>query len=106
MGARAPASSPACRQLLPTTVVGSYSVPEWLGQLKNDQYQRRISAQHLSEIHDVAIKAAGKDQVLAGGGIVLDGELPRGNENDYFFARSPGIPSASRGQTHYYAYSI
>ena len=30
--------------LLPTTVVGSYSVPEWLGRLKTDYYQRRISA--------------------------------------------------------------
>ena len=52
--------------LLPTTVVGSYSVPEWLERLKTDFYQRRISAQHLNEIHDVAIKAALKDQELAG----------------------------------------
>ena len=36
---------------LATTVVGSYSVPEWLGRLKTDYYQRRISAQHLNEIH-------------------------------------------------------
>ena len=40
--------------LLATTVVGSYSVPEWLGRLKTDYYQRRISAHHLDEIHDVA----------------------------------------------------
>ena len=44
--------------LLPTTVVGSYSVPEWLERLKNDYYQNRLSWQHLSEICDVAIKAA------------------------------------------------
>jgi 5-methyltetrahydropteroyltriglutamate--homocysteine methyltransferase len=30
--------------LLPTTVVGSYSVPEWLERLKTEYYQRRISA--------------------------------------------------------------
>ena len=30
--------------LLPTTVIGSYAVPEWLGQLKNDYCQRRISS--------------------------------------------------------------
>jgi len=104
MGARTPASSPACRQLLPTTVVGSYSVPEWLGQLKNDQYQRRISAQHLSEIHDVAIKAAVKDQELAGVDIVSDGELRRDNDIDYLLARIPGIRIASRAKTDYYDY--
>src|SRR5260221_7497221 len=104
MGARTPASSPACLQLLPTTVVGSYSVPEWLGRLKNDQYQRRISAQHLSEIHDVAIKAAVKDQELAGVDIVSDGELRRDNDIDYLLARIPGIRIASRAKTDYYDY--
>ena len=59
--------------LLPTTVVGSYSVPEWLERLKTEYYQRRISAQHLTEIHEVAIKAAVKDQELAGIDIVSDG---------------------------------
>jgi methionine synthase II (cobalamin-independent) len=44
--------------LLPTTVVGSYSVPEWLERLKTEYYQRRISARHLAEIHDVAIRRA------------------------------------------------
>ena len=51
---------PANTVLLPTTVVGSYSVPEWLERLKTEYYQRRISAQHMSEIHEVAIKAAVK----------------------------------------------
>jgi 5-methyltetrahydropteroyltriglutamate--homocysteine methyltransferase len=36
--------------LLPTSVVGSYSVPEWLERLKTEYYQRRISGAHLSEI--------------------------------------------------------
>ena len=57
--------------LLPTTVVGSYSVPEWLERLKTEYYQRRISAQHMAEINEVAIKAAVKDQELAGIDIVL-----------------------------------
>jgi len=56
---------------LPTTVVGSYSVPEWLERLKTEYYQRRISAAHLTEICEVAIKAAIKDQELAG----IDGAL-------------------------------
>ena len=41
------ANGPLLRHLLPTTVVGSYSVPEWLERLKTEYYQRRI----LSLIH-------------------------------------------------------
>jgi 5-methyltetrahydropteroyltriglutamate--homocysteine methyltransferase len=74
--------------LLPTTVVGSYSVPEWLERLKTDYYQRRISAAHLNEIHEVAIKAALMDQELAGLDIVSDGELRRDNDVDYLLART------------------
>src|SRR6202042_2930571 len=90
--------------LLPTTVVGSYSVPEWLEQLKTEYYQRRISAAHLSEIHEVAIKAAVKDQERAGIDIVSDGELRRDNDIDYFLARIPGVHIARRAKTDYYDY--
>jgi 5-methyltetrahydropteroyltriglutamate--homocysteine methyltransferase len=90
--------------ILPTTVVGSYSVPEWLERLKTEYYQRRISAQHLSEIHEVAIKAAIKDQELAGIDIVSDGELRRDNDIDYFLARIPGVDIPQRAKTDYYDY--
>jgi 5-methyltetrahydropteroyltriglutamate--homocysteine methyltransferase len=90
--------------LLPTTVVGSYSVPEWLERLKTDYYQRRISAQHLNEIHDVAIKAALKDQELTGIDIVSDGELRRDNDIDYLLARIPGVDIPHRAKTDYYDY--
>ena len=90
--------------LLPTTVVGSYSVPEWLERLKTEYYQRRISAQHLAEIHEVAIKAAIKDQELAGIDIVSDGELRRDNDTDYFLARIPGVHIPQRAKTDYYDY--
>jgi|SRR5450756_913659 len=89
---------------LPTTVVGSYSVPEWLERLKTEYYQRRISRSHLSEIHDVAIKAAIKDQEQAGIDIVSDGELRRDNDIDYFLARVPGVQIARRGTSDYYDY--
>jgi 5-methyltetrahydropteroyltriglutamate--homocysteine methyltransferase len=89
---------------LPTTVVGSYSVPEWLERLKTEYYQRRISRAHLSEIHDVAIKAAIKDQECAGIDIVSDGELRRDNDIDYFLARVPGVQIARRGKADYYDY--
>jgi 5-methyltetrahydropteroyltriglutamate--homocysteine methyltransferase len=101
---RRPSGRPAAPRLLPTTVVGSYSVPEWLERLKTDFYQRRISAQHLNEIHEVAIKAALKDQELAGLDIVSDGELRRDNDIDYLLARIPGVEIPHRAKTDYYDY--
>ncbi|HLH82154.1 MAG TPA: hypothetical protein VKV38_02735 [Trebonia sp.] len=92
------------RLFLPTTVVGSYSVPEWLERLKTEYYQRRISAQHLAEIHEVAIKAAIKDQERAGIDIVSDGELRRDNDIDYFLARIPGVHIPRRAKSDYYDY--
>jgi 5-methyltetrahydropteroyltriglutamate--homocysteine methyltransferase len=90
--------------VLPTTVVGSYSVPQWLGRLKTEYYQHRLSAQHLAEIHEVAIKAAVKDQELAGIDIVSDGELRRDNDTDYFLARIPGIHIPQRAKGDYFDY--
>src|SRR6201992_1886665 len=91
-------------RLLPTTVVGSYSVPEWLGRLQTGFTKRRISAQHLTEIHEVAIKAAVKDQERAGIDIVSDGELRRDNDIDYFLARIPGVHIPQRAKSDYYDY--
>lgn len=90
--------------VLCTTVVGSYSVPEWLERLKTDYYQRRISGAYLAEIHEVAIKAALKDQERAGVDIVSDGELRRDNDVDYFLARMPGVEIAHLAKTFYYDY--
>jgi len=79
-------------------------VPEWLERLKTEYYQRRISAAHLAEIHDVAIKAAIKDQERAGIDIVSDGELRRDNDIDYFLARIPGVHITQRAKSDYYDY--
>ena len=49
---------------LATSVVGSYSVPEWLERVKTDYYQRHISGAYLKEIHETAIKAAIKDHAI------------------------------------------
>ena len=97
-------TGPTNTVLLPTTVVGSYSVPEWLERLKTEYYQRRISAQHMAEIHEVAIKAAVKDQELAGIDIVSDGELRRDNDVDYFLARIPGVNIRQRAKADYFDY--
>ena len=52
--------------LLPTGVVGSYSMPGWLERLKTEYIMRRISRLELDEVHDTAVKAAIKDQEVAG----------------------------------------
>src|SRR5438093_13741574 len=87
-----------------TSVVGSYSVPEWLERLKTDFYQRRISGQYIDDIHEVAIKAALKDQERAGVDVVSDGELRRDNDVDYFLVRMPGVEIPHIAKTFYYDY--
>ncbi len=90
--------------VLPTTVVGSYSVPEWLERLKTDYYRNRISRSHLGEIHDMAIKAALKDQETAGIDIVSDGELRRDNDIDYLLARITGVHIPVTVKSYYFDY--
>lgn len=90
--------------LLPTTVVGSYSVPEWLERAKSDFHEGRISRSSLNEIYETAIKAALKDQERAGIDIVSDGELRRDNDIDYFLERMPGIELPKLAKVHYYDY--
>jgi 5-methyltetrahydropteroyltriglutamate--homocysteine methyltransferase len=95
---------PPPQRLLPTTVIGSYSVPEWLGQLRNEYYQRRISRRYLDEIHETAIKAALLDQERAGIDIVTDGELRRDNDIDYLIERIPGVEVPHRSKLDYFDY--
>jgi 5-methyltetrahydropteroyltriglutamate--homocysteine methyltransferase len=90
--------------LLPTTVIGSYSVPEWLGQVKNELYRHRISRRLWDEIHEVAIKAAVLDQERAGIDIVSDGELRRDNDVDYLLASMPGVEIPQRDKADYFDY--
>jgi 5-methyltetrahydropteroyltriglutamate--homocysteine methyltransferase len=90
--------------LLPTTVIGSYAVPEWLGQLRNDYYQRRISRKYLDDIHEMAIKAAILDQERAGIDVLSDGELRRDNDMDYLLAAIPGVLIAHRAKADYLDY--
>jgi len=91
-------------KLLPTTVVGSYSIPEWLERAKTDYFQRRISRGYLDQIHDAVIKSAIKDQELAGVDIVSDGELRRDNMIDHFTSRMPGVEIDQRAKPYFYDY--
>ncbi len=90
--------------LLPTTVVGSWPVPEWLERLKTDYFRSRVSRTQLDEIHDCAVTAAIKDQELAGIDIVSDGELRRDNDVDYLLARIPGIDIPVTSKDFYHDY--
>src|SRR5207245_7363662 len=88
--------------ILPTTVVGSYSMPGWLERLKTEFFARRISKHELDEIHDAAVKAAIKDQEVAGVDIITDGELRRDNMIDYFAERLPGVQTDQTSKKFYY----
>src|SRR6187549_1635754 len=88
--------------LLPTGVVGSYSMPGWLERLKTEYIMRRISRLELDEIHDTAVKAAIKDQEMAGVDIITDGELRRDNLIDYFAERLPGVQIDRASKKFYY----
>jgi 5-methyltetrahydropteroyltriglutamate--homocysteine methyltransferase len=89
---------------LPTTVVGSYPVPEWLERLKTDYFRGRMSPAQLADVHEMAIKAALHDQEFAGIDIVSDGELRRDNDIDYVLARIPGIAITNRAKDFYFDY--
>ena len=88
--------------LLPTTVIGSYSMPEWLERAKNEYLSRRLSRRDLDEMHDAVRKAAIKDQEAAGIDIVSDGEAQRDNMIDYFTERMPGVQVDLGSKRFYY----
>jgi 5-methyltetrahydropteroyltriglutamate--homocysteine methyltransferase len=87
---------------LPTTVIGSYSMPEWLERAKNEYLSRRLSRRDLDEMHDAVRKAALKDQETAGIDIVSDGESQRDNMIDYFTERMPGVQVDLGSKRFYY----
>src|SRR5579862_8224709 len=88
--------------ILPTSMVGSYAMPGWLERLKTEYFARRISRHELDEIHDTAVKAAIKDQEIAGLDIVTDGEPRRDNMVDYFLERFPGVQIDRTSKKFYY----
>lgn len=88
--------------ILPTTVVGSYSMPGWLERLKTEYFARRISRQDLDDIHDAVVKAAIKDQEVAGLDVITDGELRRDNMIDYFVERMAGVQFDRSSKKFYY----
>jgi 5-methyltetrahydropteroyltriglutamate--homocysteine methyltransferase len=77
-------------------------MPGWLERLKTEYIMRRISRLELDEVHDTAVKAAIKDQEVAGVDIITDGELRRDNLIDYFAERLPGVQIDRASKKFYY----
>jgi 5-methyltetrahydropteroyltriglutamate--homocysteine methyltransferase len=92
------------RTLLPTTVIGSWAVPDWLERAKTGVHHGSVSRSQLADMHDMAVKAALKDQEVAGIDIVSDGELRRDNDIDYLLARVPGVEVRDAVKAFYFDY--
>jgi len=88
--------------LLVTAVVGSYAMPAWLERAKNEYLLRRLTRHDLEEMHDAAVKAAIKDQEVAGLDVISDGELRRDNMIDYFVEKLPGVEVDHGSKKFYY----
>jgi len=89
---------------LTTTVIGSWSVPDWLERAKTAAYHGGVSRTQLSDMHDMAIKAALKDQEVVGIDVVTDGELRRDNDVDHILARVPGVVAREPVKAFYFDY--
>lgn len=72
--------------ILPTSVIGSYSFPQWLEHVRQLGAKRILAADQVHEAHNNAVKAAIKDQELAGVDIITDGEIRR-ETMVYFFSK-------------------
>ncbi len=82
--------------LLPTTVIGSYSFPSWLAQIRTLGKQGTVSAADAAEAHDHAVRSAILDQELAGVDIITDGELRRETMVNFFSMRIHGFDMAGK----------
>jgi 5-methyltetrahydropteroyltriglutamate--homocysteine methyltransferase len=77
--------------LLPTTVIGSYSLPVWLEKVRELGRTGTLTASQVAEAHDNAVRSAVMDQELAGVDIITDGELRRETMVDFFSLRIHGF---------------
>lgn len=82
--------------LLPTTVIGSYSFPEWLDRAREMGRQGLLTPAQLEEAHDNAVRSAITDQEIAGVDIITDGELRRETMVNFFSARIHGFDMSGK----------
>ncbi len=88
-----------------TTVVGSYTVPDWYETLGRAVERGRLSPEAFADAKGWAARAAVKDQEAAGIDVVSDGELFRRDDNrfgppnamiNHFAGRIPGFSGELR----------
>jgi 5-methyltetrahydropteroyltriglutamate--homocysteine methyltransferase len=93
---------------LKTTVVGSYSVPDWYEALQEDVVKGRVTPEAFADAKAVAARAAIADLEHAGIDVVSDGELFRRDDNrfgppnamiNYFAAKIPGFAHELKPKT-------
>lgn len=90
---------------LTTTVIGSYTVPDWYPALQEAVQSGKLPPAAFRDAKAVAARAAIKDQEAAGVDVISDGELFRRDDNrfgppnamiNYFAAKIPGFSGALR----------
>ena len=90
---------------LTTSVVGSYTVPDWFEALGHAVERGEITPEVFRDAKEVAARAAIKDQERAGVDVITDGELFRRSDNrhgppnamiNYFTAKIPGFSDEIR----------
>src|SRR6266849_3765462 len=91
-----------------TTVIGSYTVPDWYPVLQEAVIAGKLAPEAFRDAKAIAARAAIKDQEIAGVEVVSDGELFRRDDNrcgppnamiSYFAARIPGFSKEIRPKT-------
>lgn len=94
--------------LLPTTVVGSYSVPDWYPVLQERVEQGALLPSAFGDAKEIAAMGAIKDQETAGIDLISDGEMFRRDDNrfgppnamiNYFAAKIPGFSGELRDRS-------
>lgn len=87
---------PMSLPLLPTTVIGSYSFPGWLGTVRELGTSGALTPAQVSDAHDAATRAVIHDQELAGVDIITDGEIRRETMVNFFSMRIHGFDMAGK----------
>jgi 5-methyltetrahydropteroyltriglutamate--homocysteine methyltransferase len=82
--------------LLPTTVIGSYSFPSWLGKVRELGPAGTLTPAQVAEAHDAAVRAVIHDQELAGVDIITDGEVRRETMVNFFSMRIHGFDMSGK----------
>jgi 5-methyltetrahydropteroyltriglutamate--homocysteine methyltransferase len=91
-----------------TTVIGSYTVPDWYPVLQEAVIAGKLAPEAFRDAKAIATRAAIKDQEIAGVEVVSDGELFRRDDNrcgppnamiNYFAAKIPGFSKEIRPKT-------